>query len=155
KAKYLFVTGITPALSDSNHILTFEIVDRYRSAGTKIVFDPNMRFRLWDAEAARTVFLELAGRCDILVPSMIEAQILTGATEHNGMLDGLQKVTFWSPSSIPLCSVAPVSICASIMLGTRMSHLPASSRKTVRAASASQSLNRMFGSKTIFVPTLR
>jgi len=99
KAKYLFVTGITPALSDSNRILTFEIVDRYRSAGTKIVFDPNMRFRLWDAEAARTVFLELAGRCDILVPSMIEAQILTGATEHNGMLDGLQKV---GPSQVVL-----------------------------------------------------
>src|SRR5271155_3421855 len=33
KARYLFVTGITPALSESNRKLTFEVVERYRSAG--------------------------------------------------------------------------------------------------------------------------
>jgi 2-dehydro-3-deoxygluconokinase len=92
EAKYLFVTGITPALSDANRKLTFEVVDHYRNAGTKVVFDPNMRFRLWDADAARIVFLELARRCDILVPSLIEAQILTGEKEQNAMLDGLQKI---------------------------------------------------------------
>ena len=32
QAKYLFVTGITPALSDSNRKLTFELVDRFRAA---------------------------------------------------------------------------------------------------------------------------
>ena len=31
KAKYLFITGITPALSDSNRALTFELVDRFRA----------------------------------------------------------------------------------------------------------------------------
>jgi 2-dehydro-3-deoxygluconokinase len=98
-ARYLFVTGITPALSESNRKVTFEIVDRYRNAGTKIVFDPNMRFRLWDADAARIVFLELASRCDILVPSLIEAQILTGAKEQNAMLDELLKI---GPSQVVL-----------------------------------------------------
>ncbi len=97
--KYLFVTGITPALSDSNRKLTFEIVERYQKAGTKVVFDPNMRFRLWDADAARIVFLELAKRCDILVPSLIEAQILTGTKEQEAMLDGLQKI---GPSQVIL-----------------------------------------------------
>ena len=52
QAKYLFVTGITPALSDSNRKLTFELVDKFRAAGTKIAFDPNMRFRLWSADEA-------------------------------------------------------------------------------------------------------
>src|ERR1700751_602180 len=46
-AKYLFVTGITPALSDSNRKLTFDLVERFRASGTKVVFDSNMRFRLW------------------------------------------------------------------------------------------------------------
>jgi 2-dehydro-3-deoxygluconokinase len=87
--KYLFVTGITPALSDSNRSLTFEVVDRFRAAGTKVVFDPNMRFRLWSADQARTVFLDLAKRCDILVPSFVEAEILTGLTEHRAILDVL------------------------------------------------------------------
>ncbi len=58
EAKYLFVTGITPALSHSNRALTFELVDRFRAAGAKVVFDPNMRFRLWTADEARTVFLD-------------------------------------------------------------------------------------------------
>ncbi len=90
-AKYLFVTGITPALSDSNRKLTFELVERFRTAGTKVAFDPNMRFRLWSASAARIVFLELARKCDILIPSLAEAEIMTGLKEVAGesMLDAL------------------------------------------------------------------
>ncbi len=98
-AEYLFVTGITPALSESNRKLTFEVVDRFREMGTKVVFDPNMRFKLWDADAARIVFLELARRCDILVPSLIEAQILTGEKDQIAMLEGLQKI---GPSQVVL-----------------------------------------------------
>jgi 2-dehydro-3-deoxygluconokinase len=101
KAKYLFVTGITPALSDSNRALTFELVDRFRAEGSKVVFDPNMRFRLWSADQARPVFLTLAKKCDILVPSLTEAAILTGFTEHehSSMLDGLRHL---GPSQVIL-----------------------------------------------------
>jgi 2-dehydro-3-deoxygluconokinase len=98
-AKYLFVTGITPALSDANRMLTFELVDRFRAAGAKVVFDPNMRFRLWNADQARPVFLALAKNCDILVPSLAEAEILTGFTQHDAMLDGLRKL---GPSQVVL-----------------------------------------------------
>jgi 2-dehydro-3-deoxygluconokinase len=99
KAKYLFITGITPALSDSNRALTFELVDRFRTAGSKVVFDPNMRFRLWSADQARTVFRELAEKSDILIPSFAEAEILTGFTEHDSMLDGLRDL---GPSQVIL-----------------------------------------------------
>jgi 2-dehydro-3-deoxygluconokinase len=68
KAKYLFVTGITPAVSESNRRLTFKLVDRFRASGTKVAFDPNMRFRLWGRKEARAVFLELVRRCDLLIP---------------------------------------------------------------------------------------
>jgi 2-dehydro-3-deoxygluconokinase len=90
-AKYLFVTGITPALSDSNRKLTFELVERFRAAGTKVAFDPNMRFRLWSPSEARIVFLELARKCDILIPSLVEAEIMTGLKQGEGesMLDTL------------------------------------------------------------------
>lgn len=88
-AKYLFVTGITPALSDSNRRLTFELVDRFRAHNAKIAFDPNMRFRLWSPKEAREVFLELARRCDLLLPSLAEAEILTGLAERESMLDTL------------------------------------------------------------------
>ena len=88
-AKYLFVTGITPALSDSNRKLTFDLVERFRAAGTKVVFDPNMRFRLWSAKEARNVFLELARNCDVLIPSLAEAEIMTGLKGGESMLDAL------------------------------------------------------------------
>jgi 2-dehydro-3-deoxygluconokinase len=99
ETKYLFVTGITPALSLSNRALTFELVDRFRAAGAKVVFDPNMRFRLWTADEARTVFLDLARKSDILLPSLTEAEILTGFTEPNSMLDGLRSL---GPSQVIL-----------------------------------------------------
>lgn len=97
--KFLFVTGITPALSDSNRALTFKIVERFRAAGTTVVFDPNMRFRLWNADQARTVFLDLAKSCNILIPSLTEAEILTGFTEPDSMLDGLRSL---GPSQVIL-----------------------------------------------------
>jgi 2-dehydro-3-deoxygluconokinase len=101
KTRYLFVTGITPALSDSNRALTFELVDRFRAAGTTVVFDPNMRFRLWNPQQARTVFLQLAKNCDILIPSLAEAEILTGLPEHEhaAMLDALRNL---GPSQVIL-----------------------------------------------------
>jgi 2-dehydro-3-deoxygluconokinase len=91
-AKYLFVTGITPALSDSNRKLTFALVERFRAAGTKVAFDPNMRFRLWSANEARIVFLELARKCDILIPSLAEAEIMTGLNGAESMLDALRSL---------------------------------------------------------------
>jgi 2-dehydro-3-deoxygluconokinase len=98
-AKFLFVTGITPALSDSNRALTFKVVERFRAAGSTVVFDPNMRFRLWNADQARTVFLDLAKNCDILIPSLTEAEILTGFTEPDSILDGLRSL---GPSKVIL-----------------------------------------------------
>lgn len=99
EARYLFVTGITPALSLSNRALTFDLVDHFRAAGAKVVFDPNMRFRLWTVDEARTVFLDLARKSDILLPSLTEAEILTGSTEPNSMLDGLRGL---GPSQVVL-----------------------------------------------------
>jgi len=99
KAKYLFVTGITPALSDSNRQLTFELVDRFRGSGAKVAFDPNMRFRLWGPKEARAVFLELARKCDLLIPSLPEGEILTGLTEREPMLDKLLSL---GPSQVVL-----------------------------------------------------
>jgi 2-dehydro-3-deoxygluconokinase len=96
-ARYLFVTGITPALSDSNRKLTFDLVERFRGTGTKVVFDPNMRFRLWTSKEARPVFLELARKCDLLIPSFAEAEIMTGialggSNSAESMLDALRSL---------------------------------------------------------------
>jgi 2-dehydro-3-deoxygluconokinase len=92
QTRILFVTGITPALSQQNRELTIAVVEQFRAAGTLIVFDPNMRFRLWPREEARTVFLELAQRSDVLLPSLVDAEILCGKGEAEAMLDRLREL---------------------------------------------------------------
>ncbi|MBV9488704.1 MAG: sugar kinase [Verrucomicrobia bacterium] len=89
EAKYVLVTGITPALSRSNRELTLAVVDQFRAKGTKVVFDPNMRFRLWSSQEARPVLLELARRADILLPSQIEAELLTETNDLDRMRERL------------------------------------------------------------------
>jgi 2-dehydro-3-deoxygluconokinase len=92
QAKVLFVTGITPALSDQNRALTIAVVEQFRANEALIVFDPNMRFRLWEKEAARTVFIELANRSDVLLPSLVDAEILCGKGKPEAMLDRLREL---------------------------------------------------------------
>jgi 2-dehydro-3-deoxygluconokinase len=62
-------------------------VECFRAAGTKVAFDPNMRFRLWSPNEARKVFLELARKCDILILSLAEAEIMTGLKGGESTLD--------------------------------------------------------------------
>ncbi|HZC34479.1 MAG TPA: sugar kinase [Chthoniobacterales bacterium] len=92
QAQILFVTGITPALSPRNRELTTVVVDQFRAAGALIVFDPNMRFRLWSQTEARTVLLELAKRSDVLLPSLVDAEMLCGKGNLEAMVDRLREL---------------------------------------------------------------
>lgn len=75
----LHITGISPALSDSAASAVTEAVRRARNAGLTISFDVNHRSRLWSAEAATPVYLELAARSDVLFAGLDEAALLVGA----------------------------------------------------------------------------
>ena len=79
-ARYLFVTGITPALSPENLQWTLETVEESSRQGVKIVFDPNMRYKLWSEAEAAPVFRGLAKIARVLLPSVDEARIILGAS---------------------------------------------------------------------------
>jgi 2-dehydro-3-deoxygluconokinase len=80
-AKYLHLTGITPALSPTCRETVFAAADIARAAGVSVVLDPNDRSKLWDPPEARRVLRDLAGHCDILLPGMEEAELLTGQSD--------------------------------------------------------------------------
>ncbi|MCA1645848.1 MAG: sugar kinase [Chloroflexi bacterium] len=80
-ARFLHLTGITPALSESCRQTVFAAADMARAAGVRVVLDPNYRSKLWAAPEAREVLRMLARHCDILLPGMDEAQLLTGLAE--------------------------------------------------------------------------
>lgn len=77
-ARHLHVTGITPALSSSAREATLAAMRLARELGLTISFDPNLRRKLWDEEAARETLLEMVTWCDIFLPGTEEAEFLCG-----------------------------------------------------------------------------
>ncbi|MBY9079102.1 sugar kinase [Paenibacillus sp. HN-1] len=78
KARILHVTGITPALSPECRKLTFRAMEAAKKHGTAIVFDPNIRWKLWNREEARGVLGAMAGLADYVLPGVEEGRFLTG-----------------------------------------------------------------------------
>jgi 2-dehydro-3-deoxygluconokinase len=76
KAKYLHITGITPALSEDCRNTIFEAIKIAKNYGVKIIFDPNLRTKLWDEETARKTLLEITSKVDIILPGIAEGEFL-------------------------------------------------------------------------------
>ena len=77
-ARFVHLTGITPALSASCRETTFAAAAIARGAGVPVVLDPNYRSKLWAPDEARRVLSDLAGHCDLLLAGLDEAELLTG-----------------------------------------------------------------------------
>lgn len=81
KARYLHITGITPALSETAQETILHAISLARKNHLTVVFDPNIRLRLWSKEEASKVLNSIAQMCDIVLPGVEEGKILTGETE--------------------------------------------------------------------------
>lgn len=82
KAKYLFITGITPALSTDCRNAIFKSIQLAKENGLTIVFDPNIRRQLWKKEAARETILEIARKVDIILPGRSEGFYLFDTKDY-------------------------------------------------------------------------
>ncbi|WP_340023689.1 sugar kinase [Paenibacillus sp. FSL K6-1096] len=90
-ARILHVTGITPALSPECRKLTFRALGAAKKHGTTIVFDPNIRWKLWNREEAYHVLNEIAALADYVLPGMEEGQFLTGCSDPAVIAERLLK----------------------------------------------------------------
>lgn len=78
-AKYLHLTGITPALSETCYQTIIHAIDIAKKHGVPIIFDPNIREKLWSSkQKARDVLLEIASEADIVLPGVSEAKFFFG-----------------------------------------------------------------------------
>lgn len=78
-ARWLHLTGISVALSDSVRALVELLVLQARAAGTVVSFDPNLRPRLWSSPKAMVSGLNAwAVQADLVMPGLSEGQQLTG-----------------------------------------------------------------------------
>jgi 2-dehydro-3-deoxygluconokinase len=80
-ARYLHLTGITPALSASCRETVFAAAEIARARGVPVTLDPNLRLKLWTKEEFRSTLLDLSTRADIILPGLDEAEILTGESD--------------------------------------------------------------------------
>lgn len=78
--RWLHLTGITPALSETASAAVTLALDLAREADMTVSFDVNLRRRLWSDEAAAPVLRPLAERSDIVLGSPDELIVLTGSS---------------------------------------------------------------------------
>lgn len=77
-ARVLHVTGITPVLSPSCADAVEAAVAAAEAAGVTVSFDPNVRLRLAGPERIRALLGPLAGRADLVLAGLDEAELLSG-----------------------------------------------------------------------------
>lgn len=78
RAKYIHLTGITTALSPSCNHAVRHVIKLAKKSEQCVVFDPNIRLKLWSEEEARKELVDIAKDCDIVMPGIDEGQLLTG-----------------------------------------------------------------------------
>lgn len=79
QAKYIHLSGITPALSKTAREAFLKVLKIAAKHNIKISFDPNIRRKLWqDEKKMKSELLEIIKKTDIILPGIEEAEILLG-----------------------------------------------------------------------------
>jgi 2-dehydro-3-deoxygluconokinase len=81
-ARFLHLTGITPALSDDCRAFTLWAAREASAAGTPVSFDVNYRSKLWRPEEARAFIQEILASVDLLFVGDDEAGALWGRDDE-------------------------------------------------------------------------
>ncbi len=97
-ARWVHVSGITPALSRSCLETTRAVVERARSVGIPVSFDVNYRAKLWSATAAAPVLAEFVRAADLVLCTREDAETVFGISgQPEAVCDELAR---WSPSVV-------------------------------------------------------
>jgi 2-dehydro-3-deoxygluconokinase len=73
-AKWIHLTGITPALSETCAQTSARLIKEAKAAGARVSFDVNFRRKLWTADRARMVLEPLVEGADILIAAQEDAR---------------------------------------------------------------------------------
>jgi 2-dehydro-3-deoxygluconokinase len=86
-AKLLHTSAITHAISNGSCDAVFAAIELAKKHNTLVSFDTNLRLKLWTLDRARAVIHETARHVDFCMPSLDEAQLLTGLNDANEIAD--------------------------------------------------------------------
>src|SRR5699024_2906545 len=77
--------------SDSAKIMLFDLVKQLNGE-IKIVFDPNVRLKMWSEKEARETIMEFLPFVDCLIVSRNEAKILIGEMNDEEAIDKFKEI---------------------------------------------------------------
>jgi 2-dehydro-3-deoxygluconokinase len=97
-ARWLHVTGITPALSLSARAAVDRALELARTDGLRVSLDLNVRRKLWSEQEARVVLGQLATRVDVVLGSLDEVALITGSSTADDPAELIDRVLALGPS---------------------------------------------------------
>ncbi len=86
-ARFLHVSGISLAISDSACETVYTAMQLAREAGTRVSFDSNLRLKLWPIDRARACIAQAVALCDLFLPSLEDMVALTGLDDPDAIAD--------------------------------------------------------------------
>ena len=86
-ARWLHVSAISQAISESSSNTVSAAITAARAAGTFVCYDPNLRLALWPLERARQTIRSTIPLADLFLPSLEDIVSLSGATSPEQALD--------------------------------------------------------------------
>jgi 2-dehydro-3-deoxygluconokinase len=85
RAQWLHVSGISQAISAAAEATVAAAVTLARANGVRVSYDPNFRPRLWPLARAKPAIEAAIPQADLFLPSLDEAQMLSGAADVAGV----------------------------------------------------------------------
>ena len=86
-AKFLHVSAISQAISQTAAETVLAAIGMARKAGVSVCYDTNLRLKLWPLEKARGVIHEAMRLAQIARPSLEDARLLTGLEAPDAIAD--------------------------------------------------------------------
>jgi 2-dehydro-3-deoxygluconokinase len=87
RSRWLHVSGISLAISDSARATALAAMDWARQVGTQVSLDTNLRLSLWSLTQAREALQQAIRRCDLLLPSLEDMVQLTGLKQPQDIVN--------------------------------------------------------------------
>ncbi len=91
-AKILFLTGITPAISDSALEAVEKVLNIAAENNQVTIFDPNLRLKLWTIDRARNVLIPLMQKSTWVLPGETELRQLMDCDDLAAAIDKAHKL---------------------------------------------------------------
>jgi 2-dehydro-3-deoxygluconokinase len=137
-ARFLHVSAIGQAISESARATCEAAITIARKAGVKVSYDTNLRLRLWDLDTARATIHATCAHCDILLPSLDDSQQLTGLSGADEIAD------FYLKLGMPMVALKMGSEGALLALPGKRIHVAPHRVEAVDATGAGDTFDGSF-----------